>query len=79
MNLKCGAHGEREWLGDVVCADDGGGCGAVYQTRDEAAPKFAPADCVCGAPLMPREREGAPDREHFTARLICHACFVSRT
>jgi hypothetical protein len=63
--LKCKTHGTRPWRGEVVC----NACGAVYQTHDAGAARFAPEDCACSARLMPSETRD------FTARAICSDCF----
>jgi hypothetical protein len=84
--LLCATHGSHPWRGDVVCALDVGGCGRVYQTRDDSLPLFAPYDCVCGAALMPtppRRADGSGPRvrtkgRKHTARAICDACFEER-
>jgi hypothetical protein len=82
--LRCDTHGAEPWQGDVTCAPDAGGCGAVYQTRDDKLPHFAPYDCPCGAPLMPHKPDGGGQlgpgkRSNFTARSICSKCFAERT
>ncbi len=55
--LTCESHGDRRWQGHVVCD----GCGRVYQTKSETAPRFAPKRCSCGAALMPPESEQIGD------------------
>ncbi len=81
--IFCAEHGNAEWQGHVVCAQDVGGCGRVFQTKDSAAPCFAPYNCPCGAPLMPGKpvkniAEQTPSREKVTARAICPRCFEER-
>jgi hypothetical protein len=73
-SVACDAHGERAWKGTLVCAREDGGCGRVYQTKDEAAPFFAPQHCTCGEQLMPRRDVPFPE-DKFTARPICGSCF----
>lgn len=72
--IFCAEHGNAEWQGHVVCAQDVGGCGRVFQTKDSAAPLYAPTKCPCGQQLMP----AGSSRQDFTARAICAHCFEER-
>lgn len=65
--VKCDRHGEKPWGGHLICD----ACGRRYTTHDATLPTHAPARCACRKPLMPEA-----DREHFTARIICAACFA---
>lgn len=66
MELHCAEHGTEEWQGDIVCD----ACGQVFQTKDEAAPRYAPEVCLCGLRLMPTKRAFL----EFTGRPVCSGC-----
>ncbi len=69
---NCSRHGRVRWEGTVECED----CGAVFQTKDGASPRFAPSTCTCGAKLL-LSREAEED-ETSSARASCSLCFVDR-
>lgn len=75
----CAGHGRLPWEGNIVCAQDEGGCGRVYQTSSAVVLHYAPYDCFCGEPLMPSRVEGGGARTSYTARAICAECFRERT
>lgn len=87
--IECAEHGSEPWRGDVVCAIDAGGCGRLYQTRDDQTPHFAPFICPCGKQLMPKPTSRDDEGEvlvlmrvaahgvsnDWTARAVCSHCF----
>jgi hypothetical protein len=73
--ITCATHGQNEWGGHVICAESARGCGAVYQTSDPAAPRYAPKKCPCGRRLMAEGSSGFV--KSFTARAICSQCYFA--
>lgn len=81
-DLLCAKHAPdgKRWYGDICCKD----CNRVFQTADEATAHFAPEVCPCGVRLMPisdveRALLGVVEGPDYSARAICHECFVERT
>lgn len=55
--LTCGTHGNRKWVGHVMCSN----CGRIWQTQNAKKPRFAPFECKCGAQLRPDEEDRVGD------------------
>ena len=69
--LDCGSHGKRPWHGEVICAQDAGGCGRVWKLQHDAdvPPAQLAKSCVCLKPLSGPKG---------TARAICAECYLER-
>jgi hypothetical protein len=81
--LKCAAHGEEEWRGDIICLD----CGAIWLCEDSGNPdrpwRFRLintagdylsrklGECKCGAELFAKGKKG-------TGVPICSHCVEAR-
>lgn len=71
--VRCDSHGEIPWEGHVACSS----CGAVFQTENEKAARYAPRVCPCGHRLMPAKNrigEALP----FSARVVCGTCYRAK-
>jgi hypothetical protein len=68
MTLRCDSHGKLPWTGQVICALDAGGCGAVWHLNI-ANPPTESGDCTCGKALVGPKG---------TARAICAQCYTER-
>lgn len=71
--VRCETHGAVPWEGHIAC----GKCGAIYQTSDGAAERFAPRVCGCDERLMPAQTQ-AGQKLPFTARVVCGDCYRAK-